>query len=298
MAYTIPFWFALIQGFIVSAASLIFMIVMILNFYKKKTMGTALLAFMYGSMFFTQLGNTLFILFSAINPYTLIQKISLVGYLSSLALVYIFLYFFASRHILKDSDIMKVITSIFVVGVSFAIIAIVGYELIAEVPNPVFTYTHEQAATGLSQVLPNVLASIIVYVPLLVLVQFRLLISMTRTYLSKKQKDPIRRRGFLYILLSVCSLFITMLLTVLFTIEGISKVGITVLYVARAIFVLLTLYFSYVGWILPNWFKRRIRKKAWISDKLSTDSKPTSRHVTSKTMIHEKKIIKEIVNES
>jgi hypothetical protein len=294
MAFTITLWFALIQGIIISIASLIFVIVMLHNYAKKRTIGTALLALMYLAIFVRQLANVLFNYFSATNPFGFAQEISLTVYLFGLILIFVFLYNFSSRHILKDNDVIRLMTNIMLIGVSFALISLISYEMITNVENPIFSKPSFQTGTEIQQQLPTTTASLIFYIPLLVLVQFRLLFRMSYTLIRKKQKDPVRQKGFLFILLSVITLFVTMLLTMLFTLSGLSDFATTTLYVTRSIFTFLTLFFSYVGWILPNWFKRRMRQKSWIAKQITPGKQPTGKYMSSTTMIESTKIIKEV----
>jgi len=296
MAYTIAFYYAVGLGSIMSALSFIFTIIMIGNFFKKRTVGTGILAMMFSMIFIQQLFNTLFNIYSRIAPYETMQKISILIYLGALFMVYSFLYFFTSRHILQDNDIVRIFYSIILFGLNYIILGLMGYEMFRniDVDSAFFYEIRYQAATEMFQTQPSLIASLIIYIPLVLLVQIRILIVMSSTLIKKKQKDPVRRRGFLYILLSVISLFASLLLTILFIIEGLSQTALILIYSARAITVILTLYFSYVGWILPDWFKRRVRGKAWIADKIAIGTQPKGTFVSSTTLIEETRVIKEV----
>ncbi|MHA1211288.1 MAG: hypothetical protein ACTSSH_02395 [Candidatus Heimdallarchaeota archaeon] len=294
MEHSLSFWFALGQGGIVTLASFIFSAVMFSNFFKKKTTGTALLAFLYLTMFISQLTALLFNVYSYINPLETVHRVSFIVYMLFTLLSFVVLYNFASRHILKDNDIVKLMYTVISIGAIFGMVGIIAYEIFAKVADPIFYNINIQAGTGFLHYLPTTLVTAIVYGLIVVFIQLRIIITMTVTYVRKKQKDPIKRKGFLYILLSVTFLSLTILLTTMFIFEGLPDYVIILIYVTRAIAYILSIFFSYIGWILPNWFRKRIRQKAWIVKQLKTTKEPTTRFVTSTTYFEETKLTKQV----
>ncbi|MBD3191618.1 MAG: hypothetical protein GF308_13305 [Candidatus Heimdallarchaeota archaeon] len=286
-------WFILIQGVLMVLASVVFLGIMIQNFITKKTTGTAFLAIFYGMIALTQATSVTFNIFAIINPYSLAHGTFLVLYLLVFILSYYFLYFFASRHILQDNDIMRSVVSFIYLGITLPVIGMIGYEIFFPVDNPTFVVETIEPGTNLQQFMPTTLMAAILYLTILVLVQIRIIIRMSTTLIQKKTKDELRRKGFKYILIAVVCLFLTLLLTVTFTIEGMPPAAIILVYILRAIALFAGLFLSYVGWILPNWFKRRIRKKAWIVKNYKAGKKPASQFVTSKTYFEKTQIITE-----
>lgn len=286
-------WFVLIQGVLMVLGSVVFLGIMIQNFIKKKTTGTAFLAIFYGMIALTQATSVIFNIFAIANPYSLAHGTFLVLYLIAFILSYYFLYFFASRHILQDNDVMRSVISFIYLGITLPVIAMIGYEIFFPVDNPTFVVETIEPGTNLQQFMPTTLMAAILYLTILVLVQIRIIIRMSSTLIQKKTKDELRRKGFKYILIAVVCLFLTLLFTVTFTIEGMPPAAIILVYILRALALFAGLFLSYVGWILPNWFKRRIRKKAWIVKNYKAGKKPTSQFVTSKTYFEKTQIITE-----
>jgi hypothetical protein len=297
LAYTITFWFANIFGIIAAAASLIFVGIMIQNYLKKRTVGTALLALMYFTFFLAQVFSAAYNFYSVLAPGTNMQKILIIIYFVVINLPNVFLYFFVSRHILKDNDIIKSLYSIVIIGVIFLMTGLFAYDLFI-VNSEVFYELRYVAVSGFIQYSPTTLTSLPVYLPLVLLVQLRIVITMSRVYAQKRQKDPIKRRGFLFILLSVVSLFLSVFMTLVYTLAirnpSLPAFVFIFIYFLRASFVVITVIMSYIGWILPAWFRRRIRQKTWISNNIKDGQQPSGRFVTSKTFIQETHIVKEV----
>ncbi|MFW9922651.1 MAG: hypothetical protein ACFFDW_05090 [Candidatus Thorarchaeota archaeon] len=290
MATTVLQWFALIQGGIITIASIFFLGIMIKNFIKKKTIGTAFLAIFYGFFAVTQAANTIFNIYSLYYPLVLGHKITLLVYIASIAFSYIVLYNFASRHILNDNDIVRLVNSFLLIGLPAFVIGMLGYELFTNVLNPIFYTIELQPGTEFLQYMPSMITGIVMYAPFLLLVHFRIIFSMSFALVKNKIKDPIKRKGWQYILYSVIALILTVFLTVAFTFDGISPGIVITLYIVRAILSFFGLFFSYLGWILPSWFKNRITQKTWLAKNLKANNTPTVRFITSKTFFEETKI--------
>ncbi|MFW9924348.1 MAG: hypothetical protein ACFFDW_13785 [Candidatus Thorarchaeota archaeon] len=287
MALSAIVWFVLIQNGLLAIGAIIFAGIMIKNYSKKKTMGTALLAAIYVFVAIRQIVGIVFNTYGAVNPYSRGQAIALLTYLLSFVLIYYFLYLFGSRHILQDNDVVRGIVSIVYLGIISAFIGIMGYELLAGVPSPIFTEQGIEPGTNLELFMPTTFTGILMYGLVLVLVQIRYIISLSVSLIRQKSIDPIRRIGTKYILAAVITLFFDVILTVAFTLEGLTTLVIIFLYLTRFILTMLSLFLSYIGWILPDWFRKRARRKAWIVKELATTRKPTATFYTSTTYTKE-----------
>lgn len=287
MAISSLVWFVIIQGFLLTAGSFVFVFIMFNNYRKKKTMGTALLALVYVFLALRQLAGSIFNTLAATNPLSVEHGIFLVVFLATFVLIYYFLYLFGSRHILQDNDVVRGLISVFYLTFTTTILSFIGYEIVVGVENPVFIEIVTEPGTNLIQYMPTTLISVLLYGLILVVVQIRYIINLTVSLVKQKAIDPMRRIGTKYILAAVATLFLDVLLTVVFTIEGLSAAVIVLVYIARFILTILSLLLSYIGWILPNWFRKRVRKKAWIAKKLERVKKRTAMYQTSTTYYSE-----------
>lgn len=284
-------WFALIQGIIVTIASLVFVAIMTRRFFKKKTMGTALLAIFYLFFTLTQGSNTIFNFYSLYKPLVVGHKISIMIYMATLTFSYVVLYVFASRNILKDNDITRMLNAIVLIILPTVFFGMFGYELFREVANPLFYTIEFQPGTEFLQYMPTMLMGIIIYIPFVILVHIRLIATMSLDLIRKRIKDPVRKKGWEFILYAVITLILSVFLTVAFTIDGITPGIVIALYTVRAVLLIAGLFLSYLGWILPTWFRNRIREKTWLAKNVKQlGKKPTACFVTSQTYMEETKI--------
>jgi hypothetical protein len=294
--YSLTFYVESVLQMIATIATLIVVIVMIRNFTKKKTVGTALLGIMYFTFFLSQALSLLYNYWSVAAPETMTHKVLITLYFIVINLPNVFLYFFASRHILRDSDVIKSLYSIMIIGGIFLMTGLFVADLFY-MNSETFYVLEFVEKTGFTQYSPTILTSLPVYLPIVLLIQLRIVAKMSHVHLQKKQQDPIKRRGFLYILLSVISLFMSVFMTVIYTfvvrIPNLPAIVFISIYLIRAIFIVGTVVLSYIGWILPTWFRRRIRKKSWASSRIKMGKEPSGRYVTSKTYIKETHIVKE-----
>lgn len=282
MAVTSFAWFVMIQFGILAIGSFIFLGIMVQNFFKRRTMGTGLLAIVYFFVALRQVAGLLNNVIPAFMPGTLASKLTVLGVLGTLSMTYYFLYLFGSRHILHDNDIVRGIISAFFLIVVSVLIGFVAYEMIYDVPDPVFYEMEVTESTGILRAFPRTIISGILYALVLFLVQIRYIYSLSATLIREEAIDPIRRIGTKYILAAIITLFLDVVLTLLSTLTSSVAIS-TLIYIARFVLIMLSLLLSYIGWILPDWFRKRIRQKAWIVKQLSHGEQTTATFVTSST---------------
>ncbi|MBD3189257.1 MAG: hypothetical protein GF308_01360 [Candidatus Heimdallarchaeota archaeon] len=282
MAVTSFAWFVMIQFGILAIGSFIFLGIMVQNFFKKRTMGTGLLAIVYLFVALRQVAGLLNNAIPAFFPGTLASRLTVLGVLGTLAFTYYFLYLFGSRHILHDNDIVRGIISAFFLIVASVLIGFVAYEMIYDVPDPRFYEIELTESTGIVRAFPKPIISGILYGLVLILVQIRYIYNLSTNLIRSKAIDPIRRIGTKYILAAIITLFLDAVLTLLSTLTNVVAINV-IIYIGRFILIMLSLLLSYIGWILPNWFRKRIRQKAWIVKQLSTAEKTTATFATSNT---------------
>ena len=94
-------------------------------FFKKKTIGTALLLVFHSCITIAEILNTFGLwYFAFVSEESILSKISELAFVLFYAVGYLFLYIFANRHILQDNDIVKGLTTTIlslIVGIIFGI---------------------------------------------------------------------------------------------------------------------------------------------------------------------------------
>ncbi|MBN1328125.1 MAG: hypothetical protein JXA54_01515 [Candidatus Heimdallarchaeota archaeon] len=265
-------WFMIIVSIIVAIVSFIFFIIMIWNYFKRKTMGTALLTFFYGIIALYHVVHSIMMNFAAQNPFSLLYKIFYLLYVSLLVLSYYFLYTFACRHILRDNDIAKSIVNIIMLGINAVLIGVMGYELLVNVENYHFYVIDPKQQWDISHYVPATFVTIIIYLTCVLFVELRLILRLSIILAKKQTKSDIHRKGLQQILFGIIFLFISVLLSVIISIPNTKDFVFAPLYLLRGVVTLLGLYLSYIGWILPNWYVKRIRK-AWIVSEITIGEK-------------------------
>ena len=267
---------------IVAIGSLIFSFIMVWNFTKKKTMGTAILAFFYGAIAIYHIVHSIMMGIAAQNPFSLLHKILFISYIALLLLSYYFLYVFACRHILRDNDLVKYIIIIVMLAVNGAIIGMMAYELILEVPSPILYDISLKPEWNISHFVPVPVVLFTLYLTCVLFVELRIIFRLSLTLIKKEFESEVQRKGLLQILFGILALFASVLLTIIISLPNINNVAFSILYVSRGILTLLGLLLSYIGWILPNWFVKRISKVGTMS-KLTNVSENETPYITSKT---------------
>ncbi|MHA1463451.1 MAG: hypothetical protein ACTSQ0_10340, partial [Candidatus Heimdallarchaeota archaeon] len=263
-------WFVVVLYGLTAIIATVFCIIMIVNFTKRRTGGTALLGWVYGCVAVFQINSIVYNIYGKVDPLSTGHAISLLIYISSLVLVFYFLYVFASRHIINDTDVMRSIYSIIILGLPGIIIGVLGYEMLKNIQNPIFVQITTESGTELLQFQPTLLISLILYAIMLIMVQTRIIIGLTVNLVKHKTKDPVRRKGLQFILIAVIFLFITVFLTVVFTIEGIGPVLVIIVYILKSAAFTISIILSYIGWILPERFRVRVRNR-WIKTQVGND---------------------------
>jgi hypothetical protein len=291
MAISPYVWMMIIVSSVVAIGSLTFLIIMIWNFFKKKTIGTALLAMFYGMIALYHLVHSIMMSIAAQNPFSLSHKISYVIYVVCLFLNYYFLYMFGTRHILRDNDVTKTFVSIVMLALNGAIVGMMAYELFTNVENPLLYVLDPKTDWGITHYVPTTIVTLSIYLTCVLFVQIRIIISISATLIRKEIENDIQRKGLAMILFGILSLFGSVLLTVIISIPNTGNFVFTSLYILRGIMTLLGLFLSYVGWILPNWFRKRVRK-AWIVSQVTVGKEIKIPYTSSKTIK-----IKEVADE-
>ena len=262
--------YVLVSGAIMLTAAMVFDGILLRQIIKKRTIGTILLFISYVLFTLGEIstisGNYIFSFFPSISN---IAAQAQLLYSALYGLGFVFFYFFANRHILQDSDIVKAITSIlisFTIGISVSISiteVIIGvssnYYNVAELVGFVLP-----SGENMPQYLPSTIIGLLTYIPILIFIQLRIIIKIFR--IRRGLENKIAKAGFTYIMFSVLFLVLGTLSSSFFLYDFVQSSPLMngLFHSLRMFFNSLGFLFGYFGWILPDWLKKRIRGKAWI----------------------------------
>ena len=192
-----------------------------------------------------------------------------------------YLYIFACRHILKDNEILRInIFSIIIVFFGIAV-SLVAYDNFITAPNYATIFGSAQLAfTEAVLITPNLFT--ISYSLFIQLFQIAVSIYVTGRVgwralrLARKSDQLVRKRGLQIIGVGVLLYLVGGMLSAFdSSVSGIPGLMITVAIVRALAFA--TAYVAmYIGWVMPNWFRKMIRKRSWFelqyNQMLSSDS--------------------------
>ncbi|MBD3191061.1 MAG: hypothetical protein GF308_10475 [Candidatus Heimdallarchaeota archaeon] len=258
-------WYFLISAILIVVGTFVFVGILINHFIKKRTIGTALLTISFICIALAELLNGTGLWYYVFGSQT--SKVS--GYLelnftTMYSIAFLFLYYFANRHILKDNDIIKSVTSISLAVLTGVISTMLFTQLRDDNINSMYYTTLFMEGPNIMQYTPTMLSGLLLFVPIFLFVLLRIIIRLL--LVRGKVDNPIAKSGFSFILYSMVSLVLAIIVASLFTIPGVgnSPVAITIIQTLRLLFNSIAIVFGYFGWILPDWLKRMIRGKAWI----------------------------------
>ncbi|MHA1355933.1 MAG: hypothetical protein ACTSXA_02260 [Candidatus Heimdallarchaeota archaeon] len=259
-------WHAMFIGIINTVLALSFVIVLIVNYARKKTIGTALLLTVFVMVFINALSNPLIYYFEATFTNSTIGSAFVMVFLVSNMLTNIFLYNFANRHIFVDGPVVQNIINALMFTIPTIVISIMSYEIATGVENGLFVQTFIQSATGLELTFPTLAAGLILFLPMFVGFQLRLMLHIGYILIKEKDADPIKRVALFFVLISVIFMTLFAVIAFFFIIPTNGQRAIQLLHAFAGIFMLIMLTFGYFGWVLPNWLKRSLQKRYGIVD--------------------------------
>jgi hypothetical protein len=234
------------------------------NFLRKKTTGTLIL---FASYFIIGTSAILGALVYNLQAVGIVGKVP--GILQSITTLtpqigLILIYIFACRHILKDNEVVKSLTVMFIsfaIGIIFTFYLLGVYEITAPINSEVwYAISTNNPTLDLENISISLLA--IILVPIQLYVNAR--IYVRAFVLSRRTDKEIRKRGLLLIAWGlVIYMFAGFIISMEIAIPWTTSVAPLILWIIRKIGFLTSYVFLYLGWIMPDWFRRRIRGKTW-----------------------------------
>ncbi len=256
------------------------------NFIKKKTTGTLIL---FSSYFVIALGATLGAVVYTLE--FLSTPLVTIGVLQSLSTItpqigLILIYIFSTRHILRDNEVAKTLTtSLFsaLLGFILTMYLLAVYGLTEQFPG--FILPEDESAKWFQLIRTNISGtdlynlSISFLAPFITIVQIylNLRIIIKSFILSRRTDKIIRKRGLQMIGWGLVTYLLGGLVISL-------EIGVpwpdgshipTIFWTLRKLIFLVSYFILYLGWIMPDWFRRRIRGKTWFEMRYKEVSKFT-----------------------
>ncbi len=260
----------LIIGTLSSLTCVIFSSFILRSFFRKRTMGSLLLSITFLSTTIAEI-----LLCSSFYIETFIKGSNIVKITEFLtftcylffAFNIVFLYVFGNRLLLHDNDIVRLL---FVLGFTFltAFSAGLVYKNIFSLGNPDLYTKILLVAPQLSMIFPERSFIILaILTPLGVTPAIRIIIEAIK--IQRGTKDPIAKKGFQFIWQGTLFWYLGYSATfgMLWFVEFISTnpILVTGIFTFKFIFSnIIGFALLYLGWVMPDRFKRRFRKKAWI----------------------------------
>lgn len=291
--------FFLITSTIISLFALIFSSIMTSTFIRKRTMGSSFMMIAFGMIAFGEIFNSVSYWIGGLNPSnTVAVGILQAFYLNFISLSIIYFYYFSTRHIVRDNELVRSIAAV-LFAESTAVITTTMFVTILG-GTMVFPATVEflLAGTNISIVAPSYILLLALFLPLFLIGLVRIIINLT--ILRKDITDPVAKRGTLFINLSVISLTLNTALFIIMELPIVHNYPalVIIIQLLKMVFTFSTLIFGYLGWILPDWLKKHIRGKAWIvKEWKKLDDKQTSYSFSSSNATKSSKLKIEEITE-
>jgi hypothetical protein len=279
-------WFYIVFSFLTLSVSVFLLGALLNNFFRKKTTGTLILFSSYALVALGGIFGALIYVFQVTGLGTRLTGIfqAIVTIVPQVALMII--YIFSCRHILRDNEVVKslhtmiisgllgFVTTIFLVGLFDLTPQFAGF--INPDPNTISPAFYQLIRTEIAGTeLYNLAVSGLSVILVLIQVYINVRIIVRAFILSRRTDKIVRKRGLQMI---AWGLIIYLLAGILISLEiGVAwpagSHGPTIFWTFRKILFVASYIVLYLGWIMPDWFRRRIRGKTWFEMQYKSISK-------------------------
>lgn len=259
-------WYLLVETYFTLVLIAWLTITLLQNFLRKKTTGTLMLFTAYVVLFLTRIAGTMEKTLQVVGIYG--DFIDIIVSFSSVAplLTAIFLYAFASRHILRDSEYVRTLTLTFISAFFGGILALMLVSVYVDIPSSFFGPEIIETTPEI-QSFSITFASICLIV-IQLLIYFRL--TLNSFLLARNTDEIVRKRGFQIIGWGVLIFILGGLVRGVEGSLNLPIVGELIVGTIRTIMFLISYYLLYLGWIMPNWYRKRLRKRTWFETQYIT----------------------------
>lgn len=234
------------------------------NFIRKKTTGTLILFTSYFVIGSAAILGALVFNLQAVTDFVLAPRILQSITTMSPQIGLIMIYIFACRHILKDNEVVKSLTVMFTsfaVGFVFTMYILGAYGITAPVDSDIW---YALSTNNPTADLENASISLLAVVLVAIQVYINARIFIRAFILARRTDKEIRKRGLLLIAWGLVIYLIGgLVISMEIAIDWQSAVIPLIFWMVRKILFLSSYVILYLGWIMPDWFRRRIRGKTW-----------------------------------
>ena len=283
--------FFLVNSDISVLACILFSSSLLAVLIRKRTMGTLLLWITFLSTTFAEilLGISFHLeALSATTMTTVTEALSYTSYILFASNI-VFLYAFGNRLILRDNSFIQLV---YFVGFVFPLALPVGliFKNILEFHDPNLYTKVSLTISNLSIVMPvRSIALLAIMGPLGISAFLRIVIKAIR--IQRGTKDKIARAGFKYIWQGTFLWYMgyTLLFATLWYIPVFSTnpVLIVIIFMVKLIFSdIIGFLLLYLGWVMPDWLKRRLGTKSWIAKVYTGEIKVSEKKETTKSFVY------------
>lgn len=263
-------WFFLITGILTSGSLITLIIFLIINFLRKRTLGTLLLVFAYADSTIADLILTITIWYQAFGAGEPTRISVLVPMLTGIVLMIhsiLFMYFFGNRILLGDNDLVKALYVsgfLLLMGISIGL----AYEdLLLGITNSQWFDIIELSGSNLIFVFPPALppAGIITILFTVIGVWTYVRIGIKALQIRGRTDEVVKKKGLTLVAVSIISFLITgLILGAYYFVAGIPILEGAV-FALRGIFTVVAFICGYLGWLMPDWLVRRFRGQTWVA---------------------------------
>lgn len=283
MAVTVITWVYLIMSSVSAVVNLLLSLLLFANFLRRKTIGTLILAF---SFIVTAIGETMFSLTFWLQAFSESVQLEVTGVIYYIGMVILssntyFYYYFGNRFVIRDNDVYKsLISLVFCVTIGITLGLGTNYILQGIISPGIVVYGYLPEADLTMYIIGYYLG--LSFVPTSVIFVFGRIV-YKGIAMQRQTKDIIVKKGLVYVLVaSVLHILGAATRTLAFWIEAvrIRPILSVAIFSAGVIITFIALILYYLGWVMPNWLKRRFREQAWFTKiytgKIAEPSTPKS----------------------
>ncbi len=231
------------------------------SFLRKKTAGTILLFSSYFLIGIGAVGGALAYtleIFGYDYVAQVLQALATIVPLVAILLIYVF----SCRHILKDNEIVKSIHLIIFSGLIGFVLTVYFLAFNGVTPttneNAWYFIDSNNPTADITNYSSRILSIIILFIQIYITVR----IIIRAFILSRRTDKLIRKRGLLMIAWGLVIYVVGGAIIGLEFQINIPAVILTFWTIRKLVF-LVSYVFLYLGWVMPDWFRRNIRDKTW-----------------------------------
>ncbi|HUT80335.1 MAG TPA: hypothetical protein VMZ29_03955 [Candidatus Bathyarchaeia archaeon] len=255
-------WYFLISAAIFTFAVISLAILMFIQYLKRKTLGTLLLTLTYNAMAIGEILNTIGLFyFVFISQTSNISGFLELSFVLFYGLSYIYLYFFANRHILEDNIFIISQTSVILTSIVIAFSVLMFVELSINPSKSNFYMSFLMEGPNIIQYTPSLISGAIIFIPIFLFVHLRIAIGLFK--MKRKVEDYLTKKGLNFIFIAIIGFFTSSLIASAFIIPNVGSFPavITILHTLRMISIGIGILFGNLGWIMPKWITNYIKKR-------------------------------------